>query len=183
MIYKQKFKKCGFTLVELMVAVGVIGILAATGVAIFLRALRGSSQTEIRQTLDGRARLITGSLSRFFYEGKIVTLDGQTKTACLISGQLNGNSLVVAGLDGLTSTISESGGQISSVSAQSVVINPESVTVDHKSGLGYYFSWYCGSGVPDRLMMQFTATSLGQQGDTSVTSDYVIDVTMRNSGQ
>jgi len=168
---------------ELIVAVGIIGILAATGAAIFFRSLRGSSQTEIRQTLDGRVRLITSSLSRFLLEGEIYSLDSTDRVNCLSTGQISGNSLEVVGLDNLTSVISESGGKISSVSGVTVVINPESVTVSHKTGLGYYFIWYCGRGVPDRLLMKFSATYLGQQGDTGVSGDYDIEVTMRNSGQ
>jgi len=170
----------GFTLMELIVAVGIIGILAATGAAIFFRSLRGSSQTEIRQTLDGRVRLITSSLSRFLLEGEIFSLDSVDRTSCLSSGQVSGDSLEVVGLDNLISTISVTNGVISSASAE---INPESVTVEHQGVLGYYFIWYCGNGVPDRLVMKFSATYSGQQGDTGVSGDYDIEVTMRNSGQ
>ena len=170
----------GFTLMELIVAVGIIGILAATGAAIFFRSLRGSSQTEIRQTLDGRVRLITSSLSRFLLEGEIFSLDSVDRTSCLSSGQVSGDSLEVVGLDNLISTISVTNGVISSASAE---INPESVTVEHQGVLGYYFIWYCGIGVPDRLVMKFSATYSGQQGDTGVSGDYDIEVTMRNSGQ
>lgn len=176
-------KTCGFTLIELMVAVGVLAILATTGTAIFMRSLRGTSQVEIRRTLDGRAGLIVNGLSRFFREGVAVSLDGQTRDTCLTAGSVNGSSLVIEAIDGLSSTFSESGGQISSVSGQMIVINPESVTVTYKSGLGYYFAWYCSRGIPDRMVMQFNATSISQQGDTSVNNDYIIDVTMRNSGQ
>ena len=175
---------CGFTLVELMVSVGIIGILASTGAAIFMRSLRGSSQVEIRRTLDDRARLITGGLGRFFREGVVTSLDGQTRDICLTAGSVNGDSLIVSAIDGLSSTISIDGdGMISSESAETVVINPESVTVGHQGVLAYYFIWYCSIGTPDRLVMQFEGTSVGQQGDTSVTGDYIIDVTMRNSGQ
>ncbi|OGD71181.1 hypothetical protein A3A84_02295 [Candidatus Collierbacteria bacterium RIFCSPLOWO2_01_FULL_50_23] len=173
----------GFTLIELMVAVGIIAILAGTGAAIFSRSLRGTSQIEIRRTLDDRSRLITSGLGRFFREGVAISLDGQSRNACLTAGSLNGDSLVIEAIDELLSTISESGGQISSVSAETVVINPEGVTVIHKPGLGYYFSWYCSLGVPDRLVMQFNATSTSQQGDSIVNNDYIIEVTMRNSGQ
>ena len=180
----KQMTKRGFTLIELMVAVGILAILASTGTAIFMRSLRGTSQIEIRRTLDDRAGLITNGLGRFFREGVVVSLGGQTRDTCLTAGSLNGSSLVVKAIDGLSSTFSvDASGLISSVSAQTIVINPESVTVDYQGVLGYYFTWYCSAGIPDRLVMQFKATLVSQQGDTSVNNDYIIDVTMRNSGQ
>lgn len=174
----------GFTMVELMVAVGIIGILAALGTAVFSRSLRGSSAVETRRSLDERARVISNGLSRFFREGEMVSLDGQTRTNCLSGGSINGDSAVINALDSLSTTVSvNAGGIISSVSAQTVEINPEGVTVDHQSGLGYYFSWYCSSGVPDRLVMQFKATVTGVDNETNISGDYTVDITMRNSGQ
>ncbi len=177
----------GFTLIELMVGVGIIAILATTGAAIFLRSLRGTSQVEIRRTLDDRAGLITTGLGRFFREGQAVSLDGQTRDTCLTAGTVSGDSLVVEAIDGLDSTFSvDASGVISSFSAQlvqTVDINPESVTVNHQGTQTDYFTWYCLRGIPDRLVMRFNAVSISDQGDTSVNNDYIIDVTMRNSGQ
>lgn len=175
--------KRGFTLIELMVGVAVLAILTTTGVAVFLGSLRGSSQVEIRRTLDNRARLLLNGLARFLREAKITSLSGTDRTACLTNGSATGDSLVVEGLDGLTTTLSVSSGMLSSVSAQTVVLNPESVTLDRKSGLTYYFTWYCAAGVPDRLVMEFEATSVGTEGDTSLSNDYILDVVLRNTGQ
>lgn len=173
----------GFTFIELITGVGVLVLIATVGTAIFLRGLRGTSEIEIRHTLDGRARLILGGLGKFFREGQFVSLSGQSKSDCLITGMATGDSLVVRALDGLSSTFSITGGQLSSASAQTVVLNPESVTIDYKTGLSYYFVWYCSGGVPDRVVMEFRATSTGTGGDTATSNEYVLDVISRNSGQ
>lgn len=174
----------GFTFIELLLAVGIIGLMTAAGVNIFLRSLRGSSQIELRRTLDDRARLILDGLGRFFHEGRVVSLDGQTRPTCQQVGSITGDSLVVKSLDDLETTFSVSAGLLSSVSATTtVVINPESVTLEHWTGLAYYFNWVCSPGTPDRLQMLFKAVSAGTEGDANLTNDYDLTVVMRNSGQ
>ncbi len=173
----------GFTFIELVVGVGVLALMATTGAAIFLRALRGTSEIEVRRSLDDRARLVLDSLGRFFKEGQIISLSGQTRSDCGTAGHVSGDSLVVKALDEATSTFSVSGGLLSSASAQTVVINPESVTLDYKTGLNYYFVWYCSRGVPDRLVMEFKATSTETGGGVTVSNEYILDVVSRNSGQ
>lgn len=181
---KNNLFRCGgFTFIELVVAVGVLGIMATAGVAVFSRSLRGSSQVEMRRTLDDRARLILDSLARFLREGRVMTLTGQGRTACLGSGSITGDSLVVRALDGLNTTFSISNGQLSSASGTSVVLNPTNVTVGRKSGLDYYFTWYCQYGIPDRLVMEFEATATGVEGESGISNDYILDLVMRNSGQ
>lgn len=177
-------RRRGFTFIELLLAVGIIGLLAAAGVNIFLRSLRGSSQIELRRTLDDRARLVLDGLGRFFHEGRVVSLDGQTRSTCLAGGSITGDSLVVKSLDNLETTFSVSTGRLSSASGTTtVVINPESVTLEHWTGLAYYFNWVCSSGAPDRLRMLFKAASMGTEGDAILTNDYDLTVVMRNSGQ
>lgn len=174
----------GFTFIELLLAVGIIGLMATAGVNIFLRSLRGSSQIELRRTLDDRARLILDGMGRFFREGRVVSLDGQTRSTCQQVGSLTGDSLVVKSLDDLETTLSISAGLLSSASAATtVVINPESVTLGYGTGLSYYFNWVCSSGVPDRLQMLFKAASIGTEGDAILTNDYDLAVILRNSGQ
>ena len=173
----------GFTFIELLMAVGIIGLMAAAGVNIFLRSLRGTSQIELRRTLDDRARLILDGMGRFFHEGRIVSLGGQTRSICLSVGSISGDTLVIKSLDDLETTFSVSNGQLSSSSAQTVVINPESVTLEYRTGLAYYFNWTCSSGTPDRLQMLFKAVSTGTEGDAILTNDYDLTVIMRNSGQ
>ena len=174
----------GFTFTELLVAVGIIGLMATTGVNIFLRSLRGSSQIELRRTLDDRARLILDGMGRFLREGRVVSLGGQTRSSCLQAGSITGDTLAVKSLDDLTTTLSVSAGLLSSASATTtVVINPESVTLEHQTGLAYYFNWVCSSGAPDRLQMLFKAASTGTEGDAILTNDYDLTVIMRNSGQ
>lgn len=173
----------GFTFIELLLAVGIIGLMATAGVNIFLRSLRGSSQIELRRTLDDRARLILDGLGRFFHEGRVVSLDGQPRSTCQQVGSITGDSLVVKSLDDLETTFSVSAGLLSSASATTVVINPESVTLEHWTGLAYYFNWVCSSGTPDRLQMLFKAASIGTEGDAILTNDYDLTVILRNSGQ
>src|SRR3989344_2728947 len=98
-------EKKGFTIIELVVAVGIIGILAALGTAVFSRSLRGSSVIETRRSLDDRARVISTGLSRFFQEGEMVSLDGQTRANCLASGSVKGDSAVMMALDNLSTTV------------------------------------------------------------------------------
>ena len=173
----------GFTFIELLLAVGIIGLMATAGVSIFLSSLRGTSQIELRRTLDDRARLILDGLGRFFHEGRVISLDGQTRSTCLAMGSITGDTLVIKSLDGLTTTFSVGNGLLASASATTtVVINPESVTLEHRADLSYYFNWLCSSGTPDRLQMLFKVVSAGA-GEANLTNDYDLTVIMRNSGQ
>ena len=126
--------------------------------------------------------MILDGLGRFFHEGRVVSLDGQTRSTCQAVGSITGDTLVVKSLDDLETTLSVSNGLLSSASAVTVVINPESVTLEHRADLSYYFNWLCSSGTPDRLQMVFKAVSAGA-GEANLTNDYDLTVIMRNSGQ
>jgi prepilin-type N-terminal cleavage/methylation domain-containing protein len=99
-------QRLGFTLIELMMAVGIIAMMASTGAAIFSRTLRGSSEIYQSRLLDDRMRVIINGLSRFFLEGEVVstTLLGVVKTRsdCPATGSTTGDSVVVEALMGLS---------------------------------------------------------------------------------
>lgn len=174
----------GFTLIELMVAIVVLAILSTAGVNIFYRSLRGSSQVELRRALDDRSRLIMSALGRYIREGRIVSLSGVDKNSCVASGQATGTSLVIRALDDLDSTISLTGGQISSSSAEgTVVMNPGTEYTISQADTTPLFTWYCASGVADRVLVNFRGSSVSNEGDVTVTKDYSLDLILRNSGQ
>lgn len=175
----------GFTLIELMVSIVILAILSAGGVNIFYRSIRGTSQLELRKTLDDKSRLILSSVSRFVREGKIVSLNGINKEACLPSGSTTGNILVLRALDDIVTTITISGGSISSSSAiGTIVLNPDlaSYTVT-QADTTPLFTWYCSGGVADRMLFNFRATSVSSDGEPSVIKDYAADMILRNTGQ
>jgi len=177
-------KKKGFTLIELMVAIVILTILSTAGVNIFYRSIRGTSQLELRKSLDDRSRLILSVVGRFIREGKVVSLDGVSKESCAVTGNQTGSSLVIQALDNLNSTISISAGVMSSASANgSIVINPDPsftlTTVDETP----FFTWFCSSGVSDRVLFSFRANSISESGETTASKDYLTDMILRNTGQ
>ncbi|MBI1871811.1 type II secretion system protein [Candidatus Collierbacteria bacterium] len=173
----------GFTLIELVVSLAVLAFIISSGVNLFLRSLRDTSRSDLRKQVDERARVILGSLTRYFREAEIVSLSGQTRTTCLATpAGITGSSLVASDFYGVNSTFSISNGQLASASASTLILNPEaSVTVSTTSNP--FFTWYCSAGVPDRIKMQFRITAVGEEGSGTTYEDYVLDLTLRNTGK
>lgn len=174
----------GFTLIELMISIVILAILSASGVNIFYRAIRGSSQLELRKTIDDKSRLVLSSVSRFVREGKVVSLNGSNKESCLPNGSATGNILIIRALDDISSTITVSGGTISSASALgTIVLNPDSNFTLTQADSTPIFTWYCSGGVVDRLLFNFRANSISSEGEPTATKDYSVDMILRNTGQ
>lgn len=172
----------GFTLIELVVSLAVLALIVSSGVNLFFRSLRDTSKSDLRKQVDERARVILGSLTRYFREAEIVSLSGSTRTTCISSGSITGSSLVASDLYGNNSTFSISNAQLASTSASTLILNPEtSITISTVSTP--LFSWYCSAGVPDRIKMQFRITAEGEEGTGTTYEDYVLDLTLRNTGK
>ncbi len=170
---------------ELVIAISILSVISASGVAIFMRTIRASSQVQLRRNLDERARLILNNMTNFFYPTKVMSADGVDRVTCLMTGSVSANSVVLRNFDQLLTTISINGsGQIASASgATTVIVNPDGiVNVSAHNGGDSYFVWTCGNGVPDRLTFRFRAVVAGDQGDSGYSQDYSTDIVLRNSG-
>ncbi len=170
---------------ELVIAISILSIISGSGVAIFMRTIRASSQVQLRRNLDERARLILNNMTNFFYPTRVMSAGGVDRDTCLLSGTVTANNVVLRNYDQLQTTISINGsGQIASTSgATTVIVNPDGiVSVTAHNGGDTYFVWTCGNGVPDRLTFRFRATVAGDQGDSGYSQDYSTDIVLRNSG-
>lgn len=177
--------RLGFTLIELLISVTVLAVIISSGVNIFFRSLRDSSRSDLRKIIDERSRIMIVSLTRYLREAKLISLDGVSHSACVTAGMVVGTSLVAADIYGVESTLSLSAGKISSVAGSTtLILNPETaISVAQQPGGVPLFTWYCSLGVPDRLTTKFNLAAVGEGGAGTINSDYVFDLTLRNSGQ
>jgi prepilin-type N-terminal cleavage/methylation domain-containing protein len=80
--------KAGFTLVEIMIVVAIIGLLAAIAIPNFVRARESAQLNSIANNL----RILEGAKEQWALENKKATTD--TVTTDLLTGFLKNNTLV-----------------------------------------------------------------------------------------
>lgn len=175
---KRNGSERGFTLMEMLASVTVLMVLAVTAVGMFSRSLRSSAYVESQRLLDGSAKTIIDSMSRYLRESRMVSLDGMDKEVCIISGSIAGSNLVVTGSDAVNSTFELQGDNIASNSS---ILNPESVEISN-----FLVDWTCTQGTPDKLDIGFSArlssaTNFEGIEDNLKLKDYSFGITLRNS--
>lgn len=158
-------KNKGFTLMELMLTVGILGMITVTVTAMFFRAFRGSSKTDTVVTLDQNAQLSLSLMERFVRNGKGVTVNGGECPA-------SGDSLEIANWDGGETIFNLSNGQIASNGA---VVNEEIVVVSNLN-----FSCVRIEGIPDQITITFDAQRSDAGGGAETTASYKSVVSLRN---
>jgi prepilin-type N-terminal cleavage/methylation domain-containing protein len=172
----------GFTLMELVVVIAVIGVLITLGTQIFYRSIRGSSSVEVKQALDRGTEHIVNSLTRSLPAMTVVslqTINGTKYRAdCLSAGSsgLSGIAVVMKDLSGVEVSYSLSG---KTFMAGSNSLNDEADL--EISSLD--FVWYCDEVAMDRLSINFLATAKGDSAEAVASKSYGFDLLLRNSGK
>lgn len=165
----------GYTLMELIVVIGVMVIILGAGMGSFYQSLRSGSKIDFEAFLDSSSRVIESSMISTIAFSRVVSVDGQDQESCLNAGSsgVTGDSLTID-VGGETSTYLLGDSNISSNSAQ---INPDGVVISSLA-----FDWVCITGEIERLTVSFNA-QVERDGQTvAIERDYEFEVLIKNSG-
>lgn len=97
---KQYTTRSGFTLLEILIALGVISLLGVVIVQVFFTTTRSNTKTELVKDVKQQADYAIGVMTRSIQNARLVSLsDGST---CSISGSTSGSISVTAENSSLT---------------------------------------------------------------------------------
>jgi type II secretory pathway pseudopilin PulG len=168
----------GYTLIELVVVIGVMVVIIGAGMTVFYQSLRSGSRIDFELFMDTSSRVIESSMVDLISFGQVVDVAGQGQGSCLSAGAggVFGDSL---GLDvgGDITTYSLTSGYIASSSASVQRISPEGVVINALN-----FTWFCSSGEKQRVKVDFTAQAEKEDQPAPITKDYSFEVLLKNSG-
>ena len=176
-----KKKQKGYSLMELLMVVGVLLIVLGSGMMAFYRTLRGGAKADIALELDSGARQMMNSAAYLIRHGEVVSLDGLDKDDCLDAGVdgVTGEVLILRMVDSGETTLSMTDNKLSSSSAGlgDVFLGADGLEVED-----LLFSWACQAGQKDQVGMEFTAGWLNQSGEVSESKSFSLIELLRNSG-
>lgn len=136
-----RFKVLGFTLIEIIMTVGVLGVLFATAVALFLRTFRAGGKTGSIISIEQNAQLSINIIDRLIKNAQAVN------SACPATT----TSLILTNADGYQTTISLIlDDEVSRIASNSTPISTPEVEVSNLS-----FTCAKEDGVPEQIDVSF----------------------------
>jgi prepilin-type N-terminal cleavage/methylation domain-containing protein len=168
-------KNKGYTLIELVVVIGVMAVIIGAGMGIFYQSLRSGSKVDFELFMDSSSRVIESSMVDTIGFSRVVSVGGQDQDLCLGAGAtgVSGASLVIEVAGSLTE-YSLASGNITSNSAQ---INPSGMGVN-----SLVFNWICMSGETEKVIVGFAAQAEKDSQPVEIEKSYVFEVLLKNSG-
>ncbi len=162
----MKIRSGGFTLIELMVVVAVVGTLSVAGVGLFYRALRGTSKTESYKELEQNVVLVMNILERHIRNSRTVLAVGGGECPA------TGATLSILGFDGGTTLFG--------LTAEGAVAsNGSEISASSISILDLEFICTRQAGAPDQITINLTAEFMSG-GELSTERSYTSIVGLRN---
>ncbi len=168
-------KKNAYTLIELIVVIGIVVVLVGAGMAVFYQSLQSGSRVDFELFMNTSSRVIESSMTDVISFARVVNVDGQGQDACLAAGDsgVSGDNLTID-VAGRLTQYSLSGDYITSDSAQ---ISPSGIQVSVLS-----FNWVCLFGEREKVMVDFTAQAEKDGEAVAIEKAYSFEVFLKNSG-
>ncbi|MBU1200494.1 hypothetical protein KJ953_03065 [Patescibacteria group bacterium] len=168
----------GYTLMELVVVIGVLIVVIGAGMNVFYQSLRSGAKIDYELFLDGTSRVVENSMSLLIRYGQVVGVEGQDDSVCLSagSGGVVGNTLVVAE-NGRQTEYALISDFIASSSSQQVRVSPEGMKVN-----AIEFNWVCGYGKQEKVVVSYRAQAEKDDQVVPVEESYSFEVLVKNSG-
>jgi len=172
----------GFTFIEVMVAVLLMGIVLFGGTAIFYQNLRSTGLSDIDLNLNTTLRAVLSSMENDMRFSKVLSVGVGTRTDCLLAGDTgySGSTVTVEDLIGLETVYSLNDGRIASVASQTSreeLMTPENISIDQLN-----FTWYCRGNMSDKIKIEIGASSTVLGSGIEVTKSVSRELNLLNSG-
>lgn len=163
-------RKTGFTLIEILIVLGIFGVIAIIGVNMFFAILKGSAKTRILTEVKQNGNYALGVMERMVRNAR--NLESYT-----------GNSITIVNLDGGKTTFAcgdSDGNGINDIASNEASLINDQVAVENCDNV---FSVNPGElGIqPDEVAIDFTLTQAGEgRGEEKASIDFKTTVTLRN---
>lgn len=159
---RKKVKKTGFTLIEMLIVVGVLGIIAIIGTGTFFTLLKSSAKTKVLAEVKQNGSYALGVMERMIRNARSIVINSDTQIC--ETGMLK---IKIENPDGAETEFACEADKISSNSA--------SLTSDKVVPSGCSFDCEAGeAGVkPDKVTIDFSLSQAGT--DVRVEEEAMLD--------